>query len=147
VLKIKNADCPVAFSDNVGLTQGMQQALQGVQGSGVQGLFGLHIGSQKRTVPELKSLFAVRWMRTQIAIGGLTEIERLAQNPANSLMKLEGSIFFEDWDLETVRAFVLEVLKNGYRDWGLEAERRNEIIAQEEAELEKLRPARGGQGT
>ncbi len=147
VLKIKNADCPVSFSDNIGLTQGIQQALQGVQGTGDRGLFGLHIDSQKRTVPRLKSLFTVRWMRTQITIGGLTEIERLAQAPANSLMKLEGSIFFEDWDLETVRAFVLEVLKSGYREWGLEAERRNEIIAQEEAELEKLRPARGGQVT
>lgn len=145
--KINSADCPVSYFENIPLNAGIQQALQGLQGSNLYTPFGLHISSQKRTVPGLRSLFMVRWMRTQVAIGGLTEIEKLAQAPACSLMKLDGSIFFEDWDLETVRAFVLEVLKNGYREWGLEAERRSEIIAQEEADLEKLRPARGGQGT
>jgi Fic family protein len=143
--KINSPDCPVSFFENIAFTPGMQQALVGLQGSSANTPVGLQINSQKRTVPELKFLLMVRWMRTQITIAGLTEIGKLGQAPAYSLMKVDGSIFFEDWDLETVRAFVLQMLKNGYREWGLEAERRSEIIAREEAELEKLRPARGGQ--
>jgi hypothetical protein len=152
VTKISTADFPITLSDSpypvpLGQLRGVTKNLQGTL---VPHPMALQVSSTKRTVPGLRTTFGVLWGRNQVGLFGAIELGKLGA-PTVVLefvdgKSLVGSIFFEDWDAEEVRGFVLDVLKSGYKAWGQEVERRNELIAQEEAELAKFRPPRGEGG-
>jgi hypothetical protein len=110
----------------------------------------LQVNPTKRIVPTLRTAFGVLSGRNQVTLFGAVELGKWGA-PTETLefvagKNLVGSIFFEDWDTEAIHGLVLDVLKSGYKAWGQEMERRNELIAQEEAELAKFRPLRDEAG-
>jgi fido (protein-threonine AMPylation protein) len=144
IRRISTPDCPVTYVEVGAIPPALAQVRQEIQGRGLlQTALGLQITSTKRTIPSLQVFLAVSSARNQIAIVGGSSLEKFG-GTANQWQqlagdKLIGSIFFEDWDTEVIRNFVLKICKTAYKAWGDEVERRNELISQEEAELNRLR--------
>jgi hypothetical protein len=124
-----------------------QNVTKSLQGGLVPPLIVFAVNSTERIVPSLRVTFGLISGRNQVGLFGVIELGK--RTPSSEILELVeektllGSIFLEDWDTEAVRGFVLDVLKSAYKAWGQEVERRNELIAQEEAELAKFRPPRG----
>jgi Fic family protein len=152
VTKISTGGLPVQQSEThtVMVPPQWQNVTKSLQGGLVPPLIVFAVNSTERIVPSLRVTFGVLSGRNQVGLFGVIELgKRTLSSEKLELVgekTLVGSIFFEDWDAEEVRGLVLDVLKAAYKAWGQEVERRNELIAQEEAELAKFRPPRADGG-
>jgi Fic family protein len=152
VTKTSSADFLVALADFHGGIPGgpWQSVTKNLQGNVVPSITLLRVNPTKRIVPTLRVTFGVISGRNQVGLFGASELGKWSAS-TETLEFLGGkthvgSIFFEDWEAEAVHGFVLDVLKSAYKAWGQEMERRNELIAEEEAELAKFRPPRADGG-
>ena len=152
VPKISAGGFPVQQSETHALTlpPKWQNVTKNLQGGLVPPLIVFAVNPTQRIVPSLRVTFGVISGRNQVGLFGVIELGKWTASTETLEFvdgkTLVGSIFFEDWDTEAVHGLVLDVLKSAYKAWGQEVERRNELIAQEEAELAKFRPPRGEGG-
>lgn len=103
-----------------------------------------------RFIPKMLFYFVARSGRFQTALVATTAVGKFDQNNNEQVdfnhaesKSLLGSVYADDWDLNQVSDFVLDVLKKGYIAWAAEMDRRKGLIAEEEAQATKFRPASG----
>ena len=104
----------------------------------------LQIIGKKRFIPALQVTFILLFGRYQVALLGLARIGRLNENNAEGMAEagakdLLGSLYFDDWDPDTIRTFVLDTLKVAIKKWDSEIEARKSAITQEETQVQQFR--------
>jgi len=104
--------------------------------------------ANKRFVPSLVINFLASSGRMQVGVAGFVRLGRYDSQLREVIdvdpvvAQLSGPIYFEDWDLNEISAFVLKILKDAYLIWTTEMDRRKSIIAAQELEASKFRPRR-----
>ncbi len=102
-------------------------------------------GPGKRHVPTLFVNFSMVSGRYQIALTSTTRLGKFNDSLQEAIgfqesePQILGSIYFEDWDPQTISDFVLNTLKTSFNAWSAEMDRRKTLIAAQEAEAEKFR--------
>lgn len=112
------------------------------------GILEIEISGGKRFVPRLAITFVQASNRSQVAVASFARISHFneylqemapAELPSR---QLTGSIYFEDWDANEISTFVLQKLKDAYKNWTAEMDGRKALIVAQEQEVSKFRRQR-----
>ena len=129
------------------------QTLIGLQQRLSTGTPGTCIGFQtsckdRRFVPALRVEVVSLSGRFSVCLAAFIRVGQLTENRQDTFgepyaAEMEGSLYFEDWDSTEISNFIVNTLKDAYKKWAAEMEKRKSMIAAEESEVEKYRSRHG----